>query len=313
MNNDLKFFTNEPERDLYSRFATILKSNTQFFDVLVGYFRASGFFKMYEPLETVEKIRILVGLNVDKFTIKIIDQATNEAKVAAISVADLIDNSVIDELNLEKDYLHTAYKGKDVGNGKLHDGGYMVFYPYRLDDKGKTICIPEKELQTAAPNIYAYLLERKDILLSREYFVKSSKAWFELWNPRKMQHFYRRKFVFSEIGLVNDFVLVDECFYTDSVCVSELKPEYRKYETFIHRYLNSKLATYVYKKVSVPKANGYSIYKNAFLKSMPIILPTDDIDFSNLTNAEFDAYIYQLVGLSDDEVNMVETAQFSQA
>ena len=27
-NNDLKFFTNEPERDLYSRFATILKSNT---------------------------------------------------------------------------------------------------------------------------------------------------------------------------------------------------------------------------------------------------------------------------------------------
>lgn len=86
--NDLKFFTNEPERDLYSRFATILKSNTQFFDVLVGYFRSSGFFKIYESLETVEKMRILVGLNVDKFTVKIIDRATNEAKVAAISVAD---------------------------------------------------------------------------------------------------------------------------------------------------------------------------------------------------------------------------------
>ena len=86
--NDLKFFTNEPERDLYSRFATILKSNTQFFDVLVGYFRASGFFKLYKSLETVEKIRILVGLNVDKFTVKIIDQATNEAKVASISATD---------------------------------------------------------------------------------------------------------------------------------------------------------------------------------------------------------------------------------
>lgn len=45
VHTDLKFFTNEPERDLYSRFAAILKSNTQFFDVLVGYFRASGFFK----------------------------------------------------------------------------------------------------------------------------------------------------------------------------------------------------------------------------------------------------------------------------
>lgn len=87
-NTDLKFFTNEPERDLYSRFAAILKSNTQFFDVLVGYFRASGFFKMYEALESIEKIRILVGLNVDRFTVKIIDRATNEAKVAAISAAD---------------------------------------------------------------------------------------------------------------------------------------------------------------------------------------------------------------------------------
>ena len=64
--NDLKFFTNEPERDLYSRFSKILKSNTQFFDILVGYFRTSGFFKLYPAMEDVEKIRILVGLNVDK-------------------------------------------------------------------------------------------------------------------------------------------------------------------------------------------------------------------------------------------------------
>lgn len=83
--NDLKFFTNEPERDLYTRFANILKSNTQFFDVLVGYFRSSGFFKLYESLENVEKIRMLVGLSVDKFTVKIIDQATNEQKMAALS------------------------------------------------------------------------------------------------------------------------------------------------------------------------------------------------------------------------------------
>ena len=82
---DLKFFTNEPERDLYSRFSAILKSNTQFFDVLVGYFRTSGFFKMYEALEKVEKIRILVGLNVDKFTVKIIDRVNEEMKLSSIS------------------------------------------------------------------------------------------------------------------------------------------------------------------------------------------------------------------------------------
>lgn len=83
MHNDLTFFTNEPERDLYSRFSTILKSNTQFFDILVGYFRTSGFFKMREAMESVEKIRILVGLNIDKFTVKIIDKANSELAYTA--------------------------------------------------------------------------------------------------------------------------------------------------------------------------------------------------------------------------------------
>lgn len=89
--NDLKFFTNEPERDLYSRFAAILKSNTQFFDVLVGYFRTSGFFKLYPALENVEKIRILVGLNVDRFTVKIIDRAKEEVKYTAFTKKESIE------------------------------------------------------------------------------------------------------------------------------------------------------------------------------------------------------------------------------
>lgn len=83
--NDLKFFTNEPERDLYTRFATILKSNTQFLDVLVGYFRTSGFFKLYPSLESVEKIRILVGLNTDRFTVKIIDRAKEEIQYSSLT------------------------------------------------------------------------------------------------------------------------------------------------------------------------------------------------------------------------------------
>ena len=73
-----KFFTNEPENDLYTRFSKILQSNTQFFDVLVGYFRTSGFCKMKDAMEDVEKIRILVGLNVDKFTVRIIDEVKGE-------------------------------------------------------------------------------------------------------------------------------------------------------------------------------------------------------------------------------------------
>lgn len=85
---DLKFFTNEPKRDLYSRFSAILKSNTQFFDVLVGYFRASGFFKLYSAMESVEKIRILVGLNTDRFTVKIVDRAREEIQYTKMTIKE---------------------------------------------------------------------------------------------------------------------------------------------------------------------------------------------------------------------------------
>lgn len=265
-------------------------------------------------LEKAETNAILEKVQqASKATFGDITESISQGIVTGNNDVYLIDNSVISALQLEEKYLHTAYKGKDVGGGCLHDGGYKVFYPYYLNKKGKTVCISENELMENAPNMYAYLSERKEVLLSREYFNKSSKDWFELWNPRKMQHFYNRKFVFSEIGLVNDFVLVDECFYTDSVCGSELKTNYKKYETFIHRYLNSKLATYIYKKVSVPKANGYSIYKNAFLKAMPIILPHNEQDFEEMTLEEFDTYIYELVGMTEAEINIVETAKFSQA
>lgn len=66
MINDLTFFTNEPERNLYDRFNKILKRDTEFFDVLVGYFRASGFYLLQDALDNVHKTRILIGINTDK-------------------------------------------------------------------------------------------------------------------------------------------------------------------------------------------------------------------------------------------------------
>lgn len=80
-NTDLKFFTNEPERTLYDRFNKILKTNTQFFDVIVGYFRTSGFFRLCDAMQGLDNIRILVGLNTDKTTVDLIEQSKSETVV----------------------------------------------------------------------------------------------------------------------------------------------------------------------------------------------------------------------------------------
>lgn len=72
MHNDLTFFTNEPERTLYDRFNKVLQFHTQYFDILVGYFRTSGFHLLYPAMKDIEKIRILVGINVDRDTFNLL-------------------------------------------------------------------------------------------------------------------------------------------------------------------------------------------------------------------------------------------------
>ena len=78
MHTDTKFFTNSEGNSLYDRFNKTLSHNTRFFDVLVWYFRSSWFFNLYKSLEDIEKIRILVWLDVDKKSFEIIENLSSK-------------------------------------------------------------------------------------------------------------------------------------------------------------------------------------------------------------------------------------------
>ncbi|MED0667950.1 helicase-related protein [Bacillus badius] len=131
--NDLTFFTNEPERNLYDRFQKILSKNTKFFDALVGYFRTSGFFLLHPALEEVEKIRILVGLNVDPKTVQIIERAGEEQlsfEMSSKHVKDNFKENVIEDLEHSEDS-YRVEKGirtfiKWLVSGKIE----MRIYPH---------------------------------------------------------------------------------------------------------------------------------------------------------------------------------------
>jgi len=62
-----KFFTNQGDKSLFNKFEGVTtKLNLYHFDALVGYLRASGYFKVRKFLDDVPKVRILVGINVDR-------------------------------------------------------------------------------------------------------------------------------------------------------------------------------------------------------------------------------------------------------
>ncbi len=63
------FFTNEKENTLLEKIEGVFKyKKVHFFDALVGYFRASGYFRIRKFIQQTPHIRILVGINVDKLT-----------------------------------------------------------------------------------------------------------------------------------------------------------------------------------------------------------------------------------------------------
>lgn len=65
-----KFFTNADGNTLSKKLTEVFKYNPLIaeFDTLVGYFRSTGYFHLRPHLEKIEQIRILVGIDVDRWT-----------------------------------------------------------------------------------------------------------------------------------------------------------------------------------------------------------------------------------------------------
>lgn len=64
-----QFFTNRDENTLINKFDGVLSNNLNInsFDAVVGFIRASGYFEIQPFLNKISRIRILVGINADKF------------------------------------------------------------------------------------------------------------------------------------------------------------------------------------------------------------------------------------------------------
>lgn len=110
MHTDLTFFTNEPDSTLLDRFKRTLK-DVCYFDILVGYFRSSGFFHLYQSFEHIDKIRILLGLSIDKKTYQIIESVKqteldfeSHAKIEKIFEKELLEEveTSADSFNVEE-------------------------------------------------------------------------------------------------------------------------------------------------------------------------------------------------------------------
>jgi superfamily II DNA or RNA helicase/HKD family nuclease len=107
-----KFFTNENENTLLNKIKGVFEhKNIHFFDALVGYFRASGYFRVRPFIEKAAEIRVLVGINIDEM----IYDANNKGLLFTGNEEKSIDAYIE---NLKKD-IQSAKYDKAVEDGML--------------------------------------------------------------------------------------------------------------------------------------------------------------------------------------------------
>jgi superfamily II DNA or RNA helicase len=107
-----KFFTNENENTLLNKIKGVFEyKNIHFFDALVGYFRASGYFKVRPFVEKTAEIRVLVGINIDEM----VYDANNKGLLFSGNEEKSVETYIE---NLKRD-IQTAKYDKTVEDGML--------------------------------------------------------------------------------------------------------------------------------------------------------------------------------------------------
>ena len=145
--SDLTFITNENGDSLQSRFASLIK-DTQYFDVLVGYFYTSGFHAVSESLESTDKVRILIGISTNRETYDILKKIKSHKEVKdefseeVKSELENSDNTQLVEEGILK-FTNWLKEGKleirAYPEEKIHSKIYIMTFPEEDRDAGRVI------------------------------------------------------------------------------------------------------------------------------------------------------------------------------
>lgn len=106
-----QIFTNRNGNTLIKEFEGLFEHNPniKYLDSVVGFLRASGYFTLRPFLNNIDKVRILIGIDVDKYIV----HAVNEGKVF-FEAAEEVKQDYLEELRKD---IETSNYSKDVEDG----------------------------------------------------------------------------------------------------------------------------------------------------------------------------------------------------
>lgn len=222
--------------------------------------------------------------------------------------------------------------------------GAKVIFPYELSE-GKTSLIPEVKFAKKYPKAWSYLNQNKNLLSTREHGKFKEKGWYQLY-PKNLNLWERPKllvpYMITELAASLD--MGDSYFVnvtTGGFGVVSLKKEYSL--KYLCGLLNSSTLDFFLKRISTNFRGGYFAANKQFIAQLPIhsidfadpedvvlhdklvslvekmlgLMPklhatTSESEKTALQNAvtatdqQIDALVYELYGLTEEEIRVVE-------
>jgi len=254
-------------------------------------------------------------------------------------------------IEIEKSILIPILKGEDVSRYADPNVSLYCIYPYKLVGE-KTKILEEAELASRFPLAYAYLLEFKtELKCLRAKFKTNPHYWYSCHRGRSMAAFARQRIITQEISLGCNMTLDSNGLYHNTTVYSFL-PNAELAENILCwlGILNSQLMWWFLQNTGNVLRGGYFRFKTEYLNLFP--LPRFDfskVSFKSAhdrmvkmvermlglhrqlagardghekttlqrqidaTDRQIDKLVYELYGLTDEEIAIVEASSKSKA
>ena len=299
--------------------------------------------KLRQQPATLESVtyRIFQGLKTSADKIYIVEQRQRKGKQVLVWSPEKQA-----EYWLEDGLLHPLIKGGDSRRFVMTKTERLILFPYEKQGSGVSDLITEAELRKRFPKTWGYLKENKRYLEMRENGKMLGPKWYAYIYPKALDVMPLPKLFTPDLAACASFSYDEtgECFFTGGVAGGYgLLPKPGVSPKFLLGLLNSRLLNWIIGQTGTQMRGGYFSFEARFIRSLPIQQPdlknptnqarhdklvllvekmlvlmpklrgaTSESEKAALqnavttTDAEIDRLVYELYGLTEEEIKIVE-------
>ena len=181
--------------------------------------------------------------------------------------------------------------------------------------------IPAVNIHQNFPSVYLHL---KQFLPKCEQRADQGDHWANLRNCAFLEEFGKEKIIWGNLALAPSYALDTEQTYI--IAPSNMLTSDTENLKYLLAVLNSKLLFFIFGDIAYARGGNFYEFKKVFVEQLPIIRPPADVERkleslvtdiqgmkktdpkanTSALEAQIDALVYELYGLTEEEIAVVE-------